>query len=76
MMEAVGSSETSVNMYQTTGDHTPDDSILHGLRVFQKRMLGRNLNIRASNIRENCTMRSFSYTPRRIVRLLISRRMR
>jgi hypothetical protein len=44
MSEAVGSSETLVKMYQITDGHTPEENIL------QNRMLGRSLNVRASNI--------------------------
>jgi hypothetical protein len=41
MMEAASTSETSVNFHQTAWCNNPEDSRLHGLTVFENRVLSR-----------------------------------
>jgi hypothetical protein len=50
MMEAVGTSETSINFYQTTRRNI--QCHLHSLRVFENRVLGRKFGPKREEVTE------------------------
>jgi hypothetical protein len=70
MMEAVSSSETSVNIYHTTRCYIPEDSHLHTRRLRMSNLTETNIFLLSHFIREKCNVDDIQYVRKDIACLL------